>query len=211
MAAAAQELPMVHADLPTRMTSGEPRARNTGTILDSNAKAVIVDVARGGMVPSHLMQLGLMEVLEPSGVRVDHIYLQRVSAPGGGAVTGVAHAGSKIGGPVAGATVFIPDPMAATGSSMAYVLDVYRHQPLGAPLKLVALHLIVTPEYLARVARDQPDVVVYALRVDRGLSPQDVLDDVPGARWDEERGLDAHSYIVPGAGGVGEVINNAFV
>jgi uracil phosphoribosyltransferase len=30
-------------------------------------------------------------------------------------------------------------------------------------------------------------------------------------RWDEERGLDDHHYIVPGAGGVGEVLNNAWV
>jgi uracil phosphoribosyltransferase len=38
-----------------------------------------------------------------------------------------------------------------------------------------------------------------------------VLAAVPGERWAEERGLDPHDYIVPGAGGVGELIYNAFV
>ena len=56
-----------------------------------------------------------------------------------------------------------------------------------------------------------PDIVIYALRLDRGLSPADVLATVPGTRWDEERGLNDHQYIVPGAGGVGEILNNAWV
>jgi uracil phosphoribosyltransferase len=73
------------------------------------------------------------------------------------------------------------------------------------------MHLIVTPEYLKNVLRAHPDTVVYALRLDRGLSPDDVLQTAPGTRWDEEKGLDDHQYIVPGAGGVGEILNNAWV
>jgi uracil phosphoribosyltransferase len=38
-----------------------------------------------------------------------------------------------------------------------------------------------------------------------------VLSTVPGTFWDEERGLDERHYIVPGAGGVGEILNNAWV
>ena len=49
-----------------------------------------------------------------------------------------------------------------------------------------------------------------AYRLDRGLSAPDVLETLPGTRWDEERGLDAHSYIIPGAGGLGEVLNNSW-
>jgi len=49
------------------------------------------------------------------------------------------------------------------------------------------------------------------MRLDRGLSPPDVLAAVPGERWDDERGLNEHQYIVPGGGGLGEVMNNAFV
>ena len=41
--------------------------------------------------------------------------------------------------------------------------------------------------------------------------PAKVLSTVPGTHWDEERGLDEHQYIVPGAGGVGEILNNAWV
>jgi hypothetical protein len=53
--------------------------------------------------------------------------------------------------------------------------------------------------------------VIYALRLDRGLSSASVLSTVPGTHWDDERGLDEHQYIVPGAGGVGEILNNAWV
>ena len=211
LAAAVEQLPMRSHDVPTRMTAGEPRARLTGSWIDADEPVVIVDIARGGMVPSHLMHTALMDVVHPSRVRVDHVYLQRLSDPDTGAVTGVGHSGSKIGGPVAGATVFIPDPMAATGSSASYVLDQFRTLEGGPPRRFVLLHVIMTPEYLARVARDAPDVVVYALRLDRGLSSDEVLGCVPGARWEEERGLDDHSYIVPGAGGVGELLNNAWV
>jgi hypothetical protein len=38
-----------------------------------------------------------------------------------------------------------------------------------------------------------------------------VLATVPGTHWAEEKGLDEHQYIVPGAGGVGEILNNAWV
>jgi uracil phosphoribosyltransferase len=71
--------------------------------------------------------------------------------------------------------------------------------------------MIATPEYLRAVLAATPDLVVYTARVDRGLSPPDVLATVPGTHWDRERGLNAHGYIVPGAGGMGEVLNNAWV
>jgi uracil phosphoribosyltransferase len=73
------------------------------------------------------------------------------------------------------------------------------------------MHLIVTPEYVKNVLAAHPNTTIYALRLDRGLSAPDVLATVPGTRWDEERGLDEHQYIVPGAGGVGEILNNAWV
>jgi uracil phosphoribosyltransferase len=205
LAAAVEQLPTVVVDAPTRMPGAHSRAR----VPDPRARAVVVDIARGGILPAHHFQRALMEVLAPDAVRVDHLYLQRRTDPETGGIAGVHHSGSKIGGPVDEATVFVPDPMGATGSTLAYVLDVYRSLAGGPPRCLVACHLIVTPEYLHRIARDAPDVVVYALRVDRGLSADDVLRAAPGARWAEERGLDDRGYVVPGAGGVGEVINNA--
>ena len=38
-----------------------------------------------------------------------------------------------------------------------------------------------------------------------------VLATVPGSRWAEERGLTENHYIVPGGGGLGEVMNNSYV
>jgi uracil phosphoribosyltransferase len=73
------------------------------------------------------------------------------------------------------------------------------------------MHLVVTPEYLKKMREEHPDAVVYALRLDRGLSPLDVFDTIPGTFWDKERGLDEHQYIVPGGGGFGEIMNNAYV
>ena len=69
----------------------------------------------------------------------------------------------------------------------------------------------MTPEYLKNVHEHHPDLIVYAVRVDRGLSPEEVLHSVPGTHWDEERGLNDKHYIVPGGGGFGEIMNNSFV
>src|SRR6185369_3100242 len=128
-----------------------------------------------------------------------------------GRVTGAGLHAVKIGGTVERAVVLIPDPMGATGSTVSKVLDHYQAEVRGAAAKVIAVHLIVTPEYLRHVRKHHPEVVVYALRLDRGLSPPDVLETVPGERWDEERGLTDHHYIVPGAGGLGEIMNNSFV
>jgi uracil phosphoribosyltransferase len=101
--------------------------------------------------------------------------------------------------------------MGATGSSMSAAVDTYKGSVDGEPVKLIALHLIVTPEYLKRVSETHPELIVYALRLDRGLSDEAVLRTVPGTFWDREVGLDDRGYIVPGAGGLGEVINNSWV
>ncbi len=101
--------------------------------------------------------------------------------------------------------------MAATGSSVLDALEVFDALPGGPPARTVLCHLMVTPEYLRRLTQARPDVHVYALRLDRGMSSEEVLATVPGSRWDEESGLNDHQYIVPGAGGLGELINNAFV
>jgi uracil phosphoribosyltransferase len=91
------------------------------------------------------------------------------------------------------------------------LLDLYQKQVQGRARAFVALHLIVTPEYIRTVLGRHPQVKIYALRVDRGLSPADVLKTVPGTHLARERGLNDNQYIVPGAGGLGEVLNNSFV
>ena len=56
-----------------------------------------------------------------------------------------------------------------------------------------------------------------ARRVDRDAqlvpckSFEEVFDTVPGTLWDLECGLDDRQYIVPGGGGFGELMNNAYV
>jgi uracil phosphoribosyltransferase len=128
-----------------------------------------------------------------------------------GRVTGASWHDAKIGRDVEGRIILFPDPMGATGSSLISALSHYKTKLEGRPGKCITMHLIVTPEYIKNVLAAHTDVIIYALRLDRGLSASEVLATVPGTRWEEERGLDEKQYIVPGAGGVGEILNNAWV
>jgi uracil phosphoribosyltransferase len=135
--------------------------------------------------------------------------MSRMTDPAG-KVTGSAFGDSKIGGDVDGAFVLFPDPMGATGGSLCEAIRHYKTKVAGTAKKYITVNLIVTPEYLSRMQREHPDVVVYALRLDRGASPPDVLQQKPGVRWAEESGLTEKQYIVPGGGGFGEIMNNAW-
>lgn len=206
----AAEFPRRAVAVPTRMIDHTPRGVWRGEAIAPETPAVVVAVARAGLWPSQVTFDFLNQLLRPEGVRQDHLSLGR-QVDAEGRVTGAALGSAKIGGPVDGAVILIPDPMGATGSTVSKVLAHYRDAVHGTALKIAALHLIVTPEYLRHVRTHHPEVLVYALRLDRGLSPPDVLGTTPGERWDEERGLNDHHYIVPGGGGLGEVINNSFV
>lgn len=206
----ATEFPRRRAAVETRMIDVTPRGVWIGEVLDRDTPAVVVAVARAGLLPSQVAYDTLNEVLDPELVRQDHTSLNRETDPSG-RVTGAALGSAKIGGGVDRAVLLIPDPMGATGSTLSKVLDHYDAKVAGTPAKVIALHLIVTPEYLRHVRDRHPETVVYAFRLDRGLSPEDVLAAVPGERWDEERGLTEKHYIVPGGGGLGEVMNNSFV
>ena len=100
--------------------------------------------------------------------------------------------------------------MGATGSSISHAVRMYKEAG-GTPLRIASLHLIVTPEYIRRMRADHPDVVIYGIRLDRGMSPPHVFDTVLGEKLSEERGLNERDYIVPGAGGLGEILNNSYV
>jgi uracil phosphoribosyltransferase len=123
----------------------------------------------------------------------------------------VSVSGSKIGGGAERAVVLFPDPMGATGGSMSRAMTMYKSMEGDAPMKLIAAHLIVTPEYVKRMTTTHPDAIIYAVRLDRGMSDPEVLKAPLGKRWDEERGLNEKQYIVPGAGGLGEILNNSYV
>jgi uracil phosphoribosyltransferase len=206
----AAEFPRRMTSIPTRMIDTTPLGVWTGEALAGETPTVVVALARAGLLPSQITYDFLNQVLDPALVRQDHLALGR-QTDGSGKVIGALLGAAKVGGPIDGAIVLIPDPMGATGTTVSTALEHYRTDVPGRARKIVTMHLIVTPEYLRHMRARYPEVVVYALRLDRGLSPDDVLRSVPGLRWDEERGLDEHQYIVPGGGGLGEVLNNSFV
>lgn len=209
-AATGRELARIETAVPTRMAADHPvEGVYRGQVLDPATRAVIVDIVRGGIIPSQTCFEMLCRVLPPEHVRLDHLSMQRVSDKAGH-VVGVDLTGSKIGGTVAGAVLFLPDPMGATGSTTVRALQHYA-ESYGRPTRIVAMPMIATPEYLRAVLAATPELVVYTARLDRGMSPPDVLATPPGTHWERERGLDEHGYIVPGAGGMGEVLNNAWV
>jgi uracil phosphoribosyltransferase len=207
--AVAAEFPRRHVEIPTRMIERTELGVWRGEAVDRETPTAVVAIARGGILPAQIVFDFLHLVLEPIRVRQDHLALGR-TVDGSGKVTGADLGSAKIGGSVDGAMVLVPDPMGATGSTLVRVLDHYAENH-GRPVRTVALNLIVTPEYLRRLRDAHPETVIYAFRLDRGLSAPEVLASVPGERWEEERGLDGHDYIVPGAGGLGEVITNSWV
>jgi uracil phosphoribosyltransferase len=203
------EFPRIVAAIPTRMSEQHPvEGVYRGPLLDPATRVVVVDVVRGGIVPSQTCFEMLCSVLPSSNVRIDHLSMQRLSDEHG-KVVGVDLTGSKIGGSIEGAILLLPDPMGATGSTTLRAVDHYQEH-YGRPSRIVAMPMIATPEYQTAVLGRYEDLVVYTSRLDRGLSPPEVLKARPGERWREERGLNENGYIVPGAGGMGEVLNNSW-
>lgn len=194
----------------TRMAEKHPQSSWRGKIIDPNLKVVVVCVARAGIFPSQVSYDFLNELIDPENVRQDHMLMGRTTDDSG-QVSGAAIQGAKIGGPVENATLFIPDPMGATGTTILTLIDHYKKHVAGTPKQIIALNLIITPEYIRAITDAAPNATIYAYRVDRGLSPQEVLAAKPGKFWDKEKGLDEHGYIVPGGGGFGEIMNNSFV
>jgi uracil phosphoribosyltransferase len=203
------EFPRVVKSIRTRMAASTEQGVWTGEVLDTAVKSVSVNIMRAGTLPSQVCYDFLNKTLDPKLVRQDHVVMSRLTDDKGH-VTGSRFGDSKIGGDVDGAFVLFPDPMGATGGSLSEAITHYKHKVAGRAKKYVTVNLIVTPEYLRRMKADHPDAVVYAVRLDRGASSADVLKEKPGVRWAEESGLTEKQYIVPGGGGFGEIMNNAF-
>jgi uracil phosphoribosyltransferase len=209
MTACGRELPRVSTSVASRMaTVHGARGQYKGPVFDPDVRVVVVDVIRAGIVPSQVCFELLTAVLSEQCVRLDHLTMAR-QADAEGHVTGVDLSGSKIGGRIDGAVMILPDPMGATGKTTVRALRHYLAS-FGVPKKIIALPMIATPEYLRTVLEEFEDLVIYTARLDRGMSDAEVLTTVPGTYWDREKGLDAKSYIVPGAGGMGEIINNSW-
>lgn len=194
----------------TRMNESHPESSLSFERIQPEQKAVVVNLARAGTWPSHICYQQLHWFLNPSLIRQDHIFASRTTN-NQNKVTGSELGGSKIGGDIENSFLIFPDPMGATGNTISDSINHYKSNIAGKPKKIIALHLIITPEYLKRITQQHPDVVIYALRLDRGLSPKAVLESVPGQNWNLERGLNDKDYIVPGGGGFGEIMNNSFV
>src|SRR5438477_4025663 len=204
------EFPRHNTATATRMIDSTPNAVFHGETIDPEVRAVTVNIARAGTLPSQITYDFLNTLLDPRLVRQDHFVMARVLDEAS-KVVGAQITGSKIGGDVDDALLLFPDPMGATGGSICTALDLYKAQVVGTPRKVIPAHLIITPAYVTRVTACHPDAIVYALRLDRGLSPPEVFDTLPGTLRDLERGLDDRQYIVPGGGGFGELMNNAYV
>ncbi len=204
------EFPRRHDRFATRMAKTTGLAVLEADFLNPTTRVVTVDIVRGGIVPSSNVFNMLCEVMHPKCVRQDHLVMQRTT-DADGVVTGAEMSGSKIGGPIDGQHILFPDPMGATGSSLCQAIGHYVHTLPGEPGPIITMNLIITPEFIRRVTTTFPQVKIYALRLDRGLSSEEVLATTPGERWDEEVGLNDHQYIVPGGGGFGELMNNALV
>ncbi|MFT7668379.1 MAG: uracil phosphoribosyltransferase [Planctomycetota bacterium] len=209
LGAAVNEFPCVDVEMPTRMAEAHPKEGvYRGSVLDPTTQVVICDVVRAGIVPSQVCFERLLSVLPDASLRLDHLNMSRVSDESG-KVTGVDLSGSKIGGTIEGSILLIPDPMGATGSTILRAVEHYT-ESYGKPRMIITMPMIATPEYLRALLDGIEGIVIYAGRLDRGLSSPEVLATLPGAHWDEECGLNERSYIVPGAGGMGEVLNNSW-
>ena len=202
--------PCREVSIDTRMKAYTEHGVYKGPMVDRSTDSVVVDIARAGILPSQICFDTLNGILDPQVVRQDHLIMAR-TVDTEQRVTGAAITGQKIGGPVDGRFVLFPDPMGATGNSLATAMASYAGGSLGTPKAMITLNLIVTPEFVRCLTDAFPGVHIFAIRLDRGMSPADVLADVPGRQWDRESGLDERQYIVPGGGGFGELMNNSWI
>jgi uracil phosphoribosyltransferase len=208
------QFPSQDYHIETRMKVAEPKASLEFQGIDQDLKAVVVNLARAGTYPSHVVFEFLHHFLSSENIRQDHIFASR-KTDAHQSVVGTDLGLAKMGKSLNGALVVIPDPMGATGNTICETLQFYKEREKkgeagAATSRFFCLHLIVTPEYLKKVNIEHPDAHILALRVDRGLSPDFVLQAPLGKFWDQEKGLNKHQYIVPGAGGFGELMNNCY-
>lgn len=207
MAVVNEVFPRLQASVPTRMEAVVPDTAWSGPIIAPDTRVVLVGLARAGTLPAYQAFDLLHDLCDAEGLRVDHVAMQR-KTDADGRVVGTDVGGSKFGGDIEGAIVMLPDPMGATGNSMCDAIDLVKALP-GTPRAIVSLHLIITPEYVRRLHASHPECDIFSLRLDRGTSSPEALGCIPGVD-PSETGCNEIHYIVPGAGGVGELINNSY-
>lgn len=206
----ASAFPTIQDRVRSRMAASEPRAFYEGPRLSPRTRLVVCAVIRAGILPAETCYEVACEVLPEEFVRLDFLTMSRIT-DALGHVVGVQMGGSKIGGTVEDSILLLADPMGATGGTMSAVLQAYAEHGIARAQRVLALHLMVTPEAVQRILRDHPQVEIFTGRFDRGLSPPDVLLTPPGTHPELERGLNDMQYVIPGAGGLGELLTNSWV
>jgi len=201
--------PKVIRSVETRMHQSTERGIYHGHVIDPTLSFCLIDIARAGMIPAQTCFEFLSFFYPTSQLTQDHLFVQRMTNEKG-QVTGAHFHDSKTTKNIDQKILVIPDPMGATGSSMIKVVDHYHKNSKGTPAAICAMHLIVTPEYIQKIKKECPQLQVFALRLDRGFSTEAALKKKPGTLPKEESGLNEIQYIIPGAGGMGEVLNNNF-
>src|SRR5437870_1600010 len=124
------EFPRRHISTPTRMIDATPHGVFHGETIDPEVRAITVNIARAGTLPSQITYDFLNTLLDPRLVRQDHFVMARVLDEAE-KVIGARISGSKIGGDVDDAILLFPDPMGATGGSIVTALDAYKDNVMG--------------------------------------------------------------------------------
>ncbi len=191
----------------SRMVEYTPKGQFESIGFDPASQFVCTSLARAGIIPSQTCYEDLLTIVGPSSTRQDYFSCER-AINGNGEVEGTTLSSAKVGGDIQDRVIIIPDPMGATGSTIETVLSFYDTQVEGTPRHIAALFMIIAPECIHRLTQKFPNLTIVAGRLDRGLSEPAILNSTLGAYPEGEKGLTEKSYIVPGAGGVGEIINN---
>lgn len=185
-----------------------------GPIVDPDQKVVVTNIIRSGIIPAGVIYSHLAGMLSPRLIRQDHVVIEKkFNAPDNYKSAKIIH--ENIEGPINNAIVIIPEPMGASGNTSIQILDLYtnkmpnqRNINLGQAKKIIFAYLVVTPECVRTIHQKYPEAIIYAGRLDRGLSDELVLQSKPGQYINVERGLSDEGYIVPGLGNISEIVNN---
>ena len=101
------EFPRRPTATPTRMIDSTPQGVFHGETIDPELRAVTVNIARAGTLPSQITYDFLNTLLDPRLVRQDHFVMARV-LDAASHVIGSQISGSKIGGDVDDAMLILP-------------------------------------------------------------------------------------------------------
>src|SRR2546423_11491592 len=134
------ELPRRATATPTRMIDHTPHGVFHGETIDPSVRAVTVNIARAGTLPSQITYDFLNTLIDPRLVRQDHFVMARLLDEAS-KVVGAQITGSKIGGDVDDALLLFPDPMGPTGGPSCTAIDSYKAERMGTPRKTIAAHL----------------------------------------------------------------------